>query len=157
MKKYIATWLQLTLYLYFAVIFNRSFLFLQLSSPLITYLKLSGSSFSICAYHFSFAVNLKSNGREEFFFISFHYGISIQQQTQLTGGWANTCISEKGVSDSQGSKPNTVVSFLAASKKDSFVSHKNSLTKANYFLAVKTLLDLVRIQCLFQLLSSMSK
>ena len=46
-----------------------------------------------------------------FFFISFHYGISIQQQTQLTGGWANTCISEKGVSDSQGSKPNTVVSF----------------------------------------------
>ena len=71
MKKYIATWLQLTLYLYFAVIFNRSFLFLQLSSPLITYLKLSGSSFSICAYHFSFAVNLKSNGRDEFFLFHF--------------------------------------------------------------------------------------
>ena len=45
------------------------------------------------------------------------------------------------------SKPNTVVSFLAAREKDSFVTHKNSLTKANYFVVLKTLLDLVRIQC----------
>ena len=59
-------------------------------------MKLSGSPFSIRAYHFCGAVNLTSKGRDEFFFlISFHYSISIQQQTQLAGGWANKCISEK--------------------------------------------------------------
>ena len=112
--------------------------------------------FSICAYHFCGTVNLKSKGRDDFFKSHFIIVYLYNRKLNLLAG-GRIHVFLKGVSDSQGSKPNTEVLFLAASKKDSFVTHKNSLTKANYFLAVKTLLDLVRIQCLFQLLSSMSK
>lgn len=102
------------------------------------------------------------------FFILFHQSACthffsvIQQKTQLARGWANTCISEK-VFQNQGSKPITVVSFLAASKKLKhmsiiFICYSQKQPDDSRLLSrCENVTRSFRIQCLFQLLSSTSK
>ena len=145
--------------------FHRSFLILQLSS--LNYLV---HHFQYARFFYDFsghAVNLKSKGRDVFFI----YFISLQVYVFFCRTTANsTCwrMGEymyfwKGVSESRVETYYSSIMFGCQQKIKtksclySFVTNKNSLTKANYFLAVKTLLVLFRIQCLFQLLSSTSK
>ena len=127
-------------------------------------------SWNYLVHHFQYAcflhdfsghtVNLiqKSKGRDDFlnFILSvcvYIFFSVIQQQTQLAGGgWANTCISEKVFLESESRVETSYYSSIIFGSQQkikthvyiySFVTHKNSLTKANYFLAVKTILDLL--------------